>query len=179
MQRFQAADVDVDSLSDTIVCVKEKFQGVDVSSLLIPVLQKVWDKHGNIMQGHVVNSDSLLTWALESLAKIIVILQRGSGMSLNDSQAKYLYSTLLDLRPLRFKLDWLVPFVEKALALHKNKEKLEAIIELEATKSKLVVEMREVKERLCEVEERLDEQRKLVPESLLVSAPLDVKDLLG
>lgn len=143
-----------------------KFQGVDVSSHLVPILQKIWDKHGNIMEGHVVNSNSLLTWALESLAKTIIILQSDSGRSLDESEAKYLKSILLDFRLMHFKIDWLVPFVEKALALHKNK----VIMELEMAKSKLQTE-------LCEVEERLAAQGKLVPESQLVS--LDLKDVLN
>lgn len=65
------------------------------------------------MEVHLVNSDSLLTWALESLAKIIIILQKDSGRSLDDAQAIYLDSILLDLELMHFKIDWLVPFIEK------------------------------------------------------------------
>ncbi|XP_056684383.1 uncharacterized protein [Spinacia oleracea] len=160
--------VDMETLSDICFCTKEKFHGVDVSSHMIPILQKIWDKHGNIIQGHVLHSDSFLTCTLESLAKIIIILQSDSGKSLNDSQAKYLNSTLLDLRSMHLKLEWLVPFVEKALVLHKEK----ITMELEMVESELEAE-------LCEVKRRLVEQRKLVSESQLVSTPFDVKDVLS
>lgn len=95
----------------------EKFQGVDVSSELVPVLKKIWDKYGNIIEGHVVRSNGLLTWALESLANIIIILQKITGDSLNNSQAEYLNSTLVDLQLMHFRLEWLVPFVEKAFGI--------------------------------------------------------------
>ncbi|KNA10272.1 hypothetical protein SOVF_145890 [Spinacia oleracea] len=147
---------------------QSKFLGVDVSSHLVPILQKIWTKHGNITEGHVVTSNYLLTWALESLAKIIIILQSDPGRSLDDSQAKYLKSTIRDLQLMGFKLDWLVPFVEKALLLHKNK----VIMELEMAKSKLQTELREV-------EGKLAEQGELAPESQLVSASLYLKDVLS
>lgn len=120
-----------------------------------------------------------------SLAKIIITLQSDSGRSLDDSQAKFLNSAIINLQLMHFRIDWLVPHVEKALALHKNREQVGAIIVLEAKKSKLALEshkaegrLREVEGKLREVEERLAERRKLVPESLLVT-PLDVKDLLS
>lgn len=160
-------------LYDLLQCFEKdisqsKFLGVDVSSHLVPILQKIWTKHGNITEGHVVTSNYLLTWALESLAKIIIILQSDPGRSLDDSQAKYLKSTIRDLQLMGFKLDWLVPFVEKALLLHKNK----VIMELEMAKSKLQTELREV-------EGKLAEQGELAPESQLVSASLYLKDVLS
>ncbi|XP_021762699.1 uncharacterized protein LOC110727447 [Chenopodium quinoa] len=127
---------------------QSKFLGVDVSSHSVPILKKIWAKHGNITEGHVVSSDCLLSWALESLAKIIIILQSNSGSSLDDSQAKYLESTLLDHQLMQLKLDWLVPLVKNALFLHKNK----VIMELQMTKSKLQTELREVEKKLADRE---------------------------
>uniref|UniRef100_A0A803MFT6 KIB1-4 beta-propeller domain-containing protein n=1 Tax=Chenopodium quinoa TaxID=63459 RepID=A0A803MFT6_CHEQI len=147
-----------------------KFFGVDVSSHLIPILQKIWDKCGNIIEGHVVNSGSLLTWALESLAKMIIFLENNEGRSLDDSQADYLNSVLLDLRLMHFKLDWLMPSVEKVLAPHKNK----VCMDFEKTNLEFQTEFHWV-------EEMLAEPTKLVSESQVVSAegPCPVLDLLS
>uniref|UniRef100_A0A803L8B9 KIB1-4 beta-propeller domain-containing protein n=1 Tax=Chenopodium quinoa TaxID=63459 RepID=A0A803L8B9_CHEQI len=142
----------------------EKFQGIDVSSNLVPVLQKIWDKHGNIIKGHIVQSNSLLTWALESLANMIIILQKNTGDSLNNSQADYLNSTLADLQLMKFRLDWLVPFVERAVAVHKSKCQKAIMINLETRKSKLLAEMHEL-------EEQMVQQEKLMAESLMNCAP--------
>ncbi|XP_021733499.1 F-box protein SKIP23-like isoform X2 [Chenopodium quinoa] len=146
---------------------QSKFLGVDVSSHSVPILKKIWAKYGNITEGHVVTSDCLLSWALESLAKIIIILPSSSGSSLDDSQAKYLESTLPDLQLMQFKLDWLVPLVKNALFLHKNKD----IMELQMKKSKLQTELREVEKKLAEM-------GKLVPECQLASASSYLKDVL-
>ncbi|XP_021753885.1 F-box protein SKIP23-like [Chenopodium quinoa] len=146
------------------VASEDIFEGLEVSPDLIPVLQKIWAKYGNIIEDHAVCSIGLLTWALESLAKMIVILQDNTRASLNESQADYLRSTLVDLQSMNFKLDWLVPYVERAIALHNNNEQVEAMLELETT-SKLRAE-------LHELEDRLADQKKLINESVMASTPL-------
>ncbi|KNA10276.1 hypothetical protein SOVF_145930 [Spinacia oleracea] len=107
----------------------EKFQGADVSSNLVPV-----------------RSNDLLTWALESLAKMVIILQKNTGESLDDSQAEYLKLSLVDLQTLHFRLDWMVPFVERALAIHKSKCQKIIVTDLEKRKSKLLAELHELEQ---------------------------------
>uniref|UniRef100_A0A803MFU2 F-box domain-containing protein n=1 Tax=Chenopodium quinoa TaxID=63459 RepID=A0A803MFU2_CHEQI len=71
-----------------------------------------------------------------------------SGNSLNNSQAEYLNFTLADLQMMKIRLDWLVPFVERALAVHKSKCQ-KAIIIAEVLK----------------LEEQMIQQEKLMAES--------------
>lgn len=127
------------------------FEALEIRPDLIPVLQKLWEKYGNIIEEHAVCSNGLLTWGLESLAKMLVTLQNNTATSLNEYQADYLKSTLVDLQSMNFKLDWLSPYVERALALHNNKEQVDTMIELEATRSKLRAELHELEVRLKEI----------------------------
>lgn len=130
------------SVGNGALPTQEKFHGVDVNSDLVPVLQKIWEKHGNIIQEFVAHNDQMiLKWALESLAKMVVVLQNNSE-NLSDSQAEYLDATLHNLQTMNFKLDWLVPLVKHA---HVMKE-------LISTKAKLLAQLREV-------DENLDKQR--------------------
>ncbi|KAK9747823.1 hypothetical protein RND81_02G016500 [Saponaria officinalis] len=113
--------IDIDSFPDIIPEASENvsalgtFQGVTVCAKLVPVLDKIWKKYGNVIQGHAVSSNSLLTWALESLAKMVMILQTNTSESLSDSQAAFLRTTLKDLRHFHVQLDWLVPFLDAVL----------------------------------------------------------------
>ncbi|KAK9747822.1 hypothetical protein RND81_02G016400 [Saponaria officinalis] len=113
--------IDIDSFPDIIpeasenVSAQETFQGVTVCAKLVPVLDKIWKKYGNVIQGHAVSSNSLLTWALESLAKMVMILQTNTSESLSDSQAAFLRTTLKDLRHFHVQLDWLVPCLDTVL----------------------------------------------------------------
>ncbi|KAL2902036.1 F-box protein SKIP23 [Bienertia sinuspersici] len=141
------------------------FEGLDLSPDLIPVLHKIWVKHGNIIENNVIASNGLMTWALESLANMILILQSNTGTSLNEVQAEYLKSTLIDLQSMNFRLGWLVPYVEKALTLYKNKEQIDTIAKLETRKSELLTELNETVVRVADL-------KKLVGEGLMASAPL-------
>ncbi|XP_056685155.1 uncharacterized protein [Spinacia oleracea] len=96
-----------------------KFEGFDIRSSLVPVLQNVWSRHGNIVENSIIRSGDLIAKALESLANVILILEGNSVRSLNDCQVDKLGSTLSDLRCFHFKVDWLVPCVENAIELHK------------------------------------------------------------
>lgn len=124
----------------------EKFQAT--SPDLIQVLQKLWDKYGNIIEGHAIRSDVLLKCALEELAKMIIILQQNTQKTLNSSQVENLQSTLADLQTLNFRVEWLVPIVAKASKSLQIREKIDTITKLEATRSKLVAELREVEEKI-------------------------------
>uniref|UniRef100_A0A803L8E1 F-box domain-containing protein n=1 Tax=Chenopodium quinoa TaxID=63459 RepID=A0A803L8E1_CHEQI len=123
-----------------------KFQGIKVSSHLVPILKKIWDKHGNIMQGHVLQTNDQLTWALESLANGI-----------------------------RFRLDWLIPFVQKAMAVHNEQQQVHYVQGLEMSKSNLLAQLHDLD---C----RLAQQRNLLAGMAVASAPLahiDLKNVLG
>ncbi|XP_021733492.1 uncharacterized protein LOC110700284 isoform X1 [Chenopodium quinoa] len=106
-----------------------KFQGVDIRPDLLPILQKVWEKYEDV-EGSRLQSCDIKAAALESLAKMIVILQTNNMESLTDDQANYLASTMSDLQFMQLKVDWLVPFVEKALSLQKQKHLETIMLEL-------------------------------------------------
>uniref|UniRef100_A0A803MFT0 KIB1-4 beta-propeller domain-containing protein n=1 Tax=Chenopodium quinoa TaxID=63459 RepID=A0A803MFT0_CHEQI len=106
---------------------KTRFQGVDVHPDLLPILSKIWAKYGNILEGQLFRSNDLVASALESMAKMVILLQNTKGRPLNSSEVDYLCSTLYDLHLMRFNISWLVPCVVEALAMHKcmaNIEKL-------------------------------------------------------
>lgn len=107
------------------------FEGVYIRSNLVPALQKIWAKHGNIVEGSSVHSKDMLACILESLAKVIIILQSSSGRTLTKSQCDYAYSVLLDLLQAHLKVEWLVPFVEKARVLYQSKPLIDGLAEID------------------------------------------------
>ncbi|XP_074285259.1 uncharacterized protein LOC141610868 [Silene latifolia] len=104
-----------------------KFEGFDIGPDSVSTLEKIWQKHGNIVENCAVRNTKIIGKALESLATMVHILDDNSALSLSNSQVDYLVSTLLDLRYIRFKVDWLIPFVENAEKLHKSKPLLESL----------------------------------------------------
>ncbi|KAK9666282.1 hypothetical protein RND81_14G174000 [Saponaria officinalis] len=114
-----------------------KFEGFDIRSALIPTLQKIWRKHGNITENSTMCSGDIIARALESLATMVQILENNSVESLSDSQADYLSTTLSDLKTMCFKVHWLVSFVEKAVKLHKSKAFLESLNKLSELSSQV------------------------------------------
>ncbi|KAH9615448.1 hypothetical protein KSS87_021363 [Heliosperma pusillum] len=143
-----------------------KFEGLSIRSDLVPTLQKIGRKHGNITKDSIVRSGDIIARALESLATVVRILEDNLAQSLSDSQADYLSSTLSDLKCIRFKVDWLVSFVEKALKVHKSKDLVESLNNLSHLSS-------QVKERktviLDEIAKLNDEENKLKEEMAKVS----------
>ncbi|KMT10107.1 hypothetical protein BVRB_5g118700 [Beta vulgaris subsp. vulgaris] len=151
---------------------KTKFQGFDVSSQFLPILKNIWDNHGNILEGNPIRSCDLVAWALESMAKVVILLQNTSGRSLNNSDAEYLCATLFDLQLMQFNVSWLVPDVVKALKLNEgiaDREKLEVSSrEIEKVTSQITNMKMKFLAEVGGTEQMLDEQRKTVCESLSV-----------
>ncbi|XP_056684589.1 uncharacterized protein [Spinacia oleracea] len=107
-----------------------KFEGLDIKPSLVPTLQKIWSKHGNIIEDSVMCNGDMIARALESLATMVLILEGNSVRSLSDCQVDYLSSALSDLKCMRFKVDWLIPCVEKAVGLYKSKPVIETLNKL-------------------------------------------------
>ncbi|KMT10071.1 hypothetical protein BVRB_5g118340 [Beta vulgaris subsp. vulgaris] len=152
---------------------KGKIPGVFVSPEFIPTLNKIWDKHGNVIpqpRGRAMQNKDKLKSALESLAKTVMLLQSPSGMCLDNSEVAYINSTVYELECMHFKLDWLYPFIQKALALHNRQQQLDFVKRLEMSKSKLL-------EQLHDVECGLAKHRKLAEESFV--PPVELKNMLS
>lgn len=152
-----------------------KFLGFNVSPHSVPILKKIWHKHGNIIQGHVLQNNGMISQALDSLANVILLLQSESGMSMNVAQAQYLDSTMCFLQGARFRLDWLFPFTQKAMAIHYGQQQIHYIKGLEMSKSVLVSQLHDLDYRLAEQTKFLVE--KTVAEAPLV--PINLKNVLG
>ncbi|KAK9666272.1 hypothetical protein RND81_14G173000 [Saponaria officinalis] len=143
-----------------------KFEGFDIRSDLVPILEKIWIKQGNITENSTMRSSDIIARALELLATLVQILENNSVQSLSDSQADYLSSTLSDLKIMCFKVHWLVAFVEKAVKLRKSKPLVDSL-------NKLTDLSFQVKERrailLDEVAKLTEEENKLKKEMAKVS----------
>ncbi|XP_056686227.1 uncharacterized protein [Spinacia oleracea] len=137
-----------------------KFEGLDIKPSLVPTLQKIWSKHGNIIENSLMSNGDMKARALESLATVVLILEGNSVRSLSDCQVDYLSSALSDLKCIRFEVDWLVPFVKKAVGLYKNKPLIESLNKL----SQLDDQAIERRARLLEELAKLDEMRKELKE---------------
>ncbi|KAK9666267.1 hypothetical protein RND81_14G172800 [Saponaria officinalis] len=149
--------------SDTVTT---KFNGFEIRSDLVPILQRIWQKHGNIIERSTMRSGHIIARALESLATMVQILENISVQSLRDCQADYLSSTLSDLRIMSFRVHWLGSFVEKAVKLHKSKPLVDSL-------NKLADLTSQVKERrailLNEVTKLTEEENKQKKEMAKVS----------
>lgn len=119
------------------VSVTPKFEGIDVHTDHLPILEKVWAKHGDVVKGIKLHSSDFLATTLTALAKLILILQTNTGKTLTDDRANYLTSTMSDLLSLGVNVEWLVPFVEKASALHQRNSLEAALLEFEKAKAKV------------------------------------------
>lgn len=148
-----------------------KFEGVYIRSDLIPTLQKIWAKHGNIAERSIVRSKNMLACALESLAEVIKILQSSSGNSLTKSQYDYTSSVLMDLLQLHFKVEWLVPYVEKARNLYRSKPLIYGLTELEKNIARVEgMQVKLVKElkNLEKVRNELKEEKSLLSQKIQI-----------
>ncbi|KAK9666274.1 hypothetical protein RND81_14G173200 [Saponaria officinalis] len=143
-----------------------KFEGFDIRSDLVPILQKIWRNHGNIIEHSTVRSGHIIANALESLATVVQLLENNSVESSSDCQADYLSSTLSDLKVMGFKVQWLVTFVEKAVKLHKSKPLVDSLNKLSDLSSH-VMERRAI--LIDEVAKLTEEENKLKKEMAKVS----------
>ncbi|KAK9666257.1 hypothetical protein RND81_14G171900 [Saponaria officinalis] len=143
-----------------------KFEGFDIRSDLVPILQKIWRKHGNIIERSTMRSGHIIARALESLATMVQILEDNPVQSISDCQADYLSTTLSDLKTMCFRVHWLGSFVEKVVKLHKSKSLVDSLNKLTDLSS-------QVKERrailLDEVTKLTEEENKLKKEMAKVS----------
>ncbi|XP_021762794.1 uncharacterized protein LOC110727541 [Chenopodium quinoa] len=134
-----------------------KFEGLEIRSNLLPTLQKVWSKHGNLIENITIRNGDIVSRALESLASAVLILEENPVRTLTDSQADYLSSTLSDLRSMQFKVDWLVPFVEKAVELHKSKLLMDSLDKLGHCKAQVAQKKSKLLEEVAALDKLADE----------------------
>lgn len=80
---------------------------------------------------------------------------------------------------MHLKIDWLVPFVEKALALRKRMQ-LEAVL-MEIDKVTVVANAIEHNflEKIAEVKQVLERDKKIVFDSMSVFGPIEQEQCLG
>ncbi|XP_074285245.1 uncharacterized protein LOC141610859 [Silene latifolia] len=140
------------STSSTIATAK--FEGFDIRIDSVSTLEKIWRKHGNIVEKSVMRNRDIIAMCLESLATMVRILDETSAMSLSDREVDYLVSTLSDLRHNRFKVDWLIPSVEKAEQFHTSRPLMESFNNL----SQLCSDAKDRRAKLLEQLTKLDEE---------------------
>ncbi|XP_021718717.1 uncharacterized protein LOC110686414 isoform X1 [Chenopodium quinoa] len=128
-----------------------KFKGLDVRSNLVKTLQNIWSKHGNLIENSIIRNGDMVSRALELLATAVLILEETSVRSLSDSQADYLNTTLSDLQCMHFKVGWLVPYVEKAVQLHKSKPLMDFRDEVLSCQAQVVKRISKLNEELAEL----------------------------
>ncbi|KAL2935856.1 hypothetical protein RDABS01_018974 [Bienertia sinuspersici] len=155
------------------------YEGLDIKSNLLPTLQIAWNKHGNLVGDKTVRSRDMLVCALESLAKMIKMLQSTTARTLTDSLANDLDSIMFDLQCAGLKVDWLVPFVDRALAIRKNKPLIESIMAIEEEKAQADEEEREFLMQSAKKKQELEEKRVSVSSNLPFSEPFDLDQCLG
>lgn len=152
-----------------------EFQGVDVRAELVPVLQKIWDKHGNITTKSAVRDPDTVAQALESLAEAVLILKTTPWRSLDQSQADILSATLSDLQKKQFRVDWLSPFVQKVLACQKSLPLVGDLETLKQTKANI----QDMKRQLAEMERITDGRIKSVVELMKALGQIDLDSFIG
>lgn len=156
--------------SNTSKTPTTKFEGLDIKSNLIPTLQKIWSKHGNIIENCILSNGDLKSRALESVANVVLTLEENSALDMSDDQSDNLKSTLTDLRVICFDVNWLAPYVEKALELHQSKPLVESLhnlgqlkIQASVQKSRLLKELAKLDDLEKEYNEGMANLSKLLP----------------
>lgn len=156
-----------------------KFEALNISSELVPTLQKIWLKHGNIMEDIVIRNGDIVARTLESLATAVQILEGNTCRSLNDCQAGYLRSMLSDLQLGLFKVDWLVAFIENALAHHKSKPTLETLAQCKARAAEMRTKLLDDLAKVDELEKELEVEMTMVTHNITFSGELEFDNPLG
>ncbi|XP_074316221.1 uncharacterized protein LOC141652585 isoform X2 [Silene latifolia] len=164
---------DLNQNSSTVV-----FEGINVKSNLIPTLQKIWGKYGNIIEGSIIRNANIIASALESLATTVIILQSNSGHTLSKDQADYMSSALCDLQQMKFNVNWLVPFVEKAIAVHKSRPLINALKDFDKAKAQAEEMKMKVLDELAKLDE-VEEDIVFVSERLSGLKSMDFDLILG
>ncbi|CAO2826480.1 unnamed protein product [Amaranthus hypochondriacus] len=156
--------------SNTSKTPTTKFEGLDIKSNLIPTLQKIWSKHGNIIENCILSNGDLKSRALELVANVVLTLEENSALDMSDDQSDNLKSTLTDLRVICFDVNWLAPYVEKALELHQSKPLVESLhnlgqlkIQASVQKSRLLKELAKLDDLEKEYDEGMANLSKLLP----------------
>ncbi|XP_021762678.1 F-box protein SKIP23-like [Chenopodium quinoa] len=166
--------------SNKSVASKVTFEGVDIKSDLVSTLQKIWAKHGNVVEG--VQSKDMLKCVLKSLAKAVIILQSSSGRTLSKEQCSDLSSVLMDLKRLQLRVEWLEPFVEKAIKLHQSKPMVDALEDLEkyiARTKEMKIKFTKELANLEEVEKELEEDKTLISKEIPIVGQIDLDQCIG
>ncbi|KMT12962.1 hypothetical protein BVRB_4g090440 [Beta vulgaris subsp. vulgaris] len=152
-------------------------QGLKIRSDLLVTLQ-IWNKHCNLVGKGFVRSKGILACALELLAKMIKDLENTTLRTLTDDLAEEIGAVMSDLQLLGLKVDWLVPFVERALILQKYKPLIESIIAIDEEKAR-VEEEEEFLERNPRKKRKLEENRASLSATLRVLEPIDLDESLA
>lgn len=158
------------------------FEGADIRPELVSILQKIWAKYGNVLEGCNVHSKDMLKSALKLLAKAVTILQTTSGRTVTKLQCDDVSSILMDLKSLNLRVEWLEPFVEKAMKLHRIKLIIRALEDVE----KSIAETKEMKMKLSkelansdQVVEEPQEDEALVYDRILIEGNVDLDQCIG
>lgn len=125
-----------------------------------------------------MRSKGILACALELLAKMIKDLENTTLRTLTDDLAEEIGAVMSDLQLLGLKVDWLVPFVERALILQKYKPLIESIIAIDEEKAR-VEEEEEFLERNPRKKRKLEENRASLSATLRVLEPIDLDESLA
>lgn len=142
------------------------------------VTLQIWNKHCNLVGKGFVRSKGILACALELLAKMIKDLENTTLRTLTDDLAEEIGAVMSDLQLLGLKVDWLVPFVERALILQKYKPLIESIIAIDEEKAR-VEEEEEFLERNPRKKRKLEENRASLSATLRVLEPIDLDESLA
>ncbi|KAH9615453.1 hypothetical protein KSS87_021368 [Heliosperma pusillum] len=159
-----------------------KFEGFDIRSDLVPTLQKIWQKHGNIVENSIMRNRDINARALESLATMVRLLEDNTAHSLSDSQADYLASTLSDLRCICLKVYWLVPYVQKAIKVYKSKSSVESLNNLSQLSSQVKKRKAIVLDELAQLgteENKLKEEMEKVSQLIPFCGQIKLEEPLG
>uniref|UniRef100_A0A803L891 F-box domain-containing protein n=1 Tax=Chenopodium quinoa TaxID=63459 RepID=A0A803L891_CHEQI len=157
----------------------QSLESLDIKPNLLSTLQLIWNKHDILVGKYTVQSKDMLTCALESLAKLIITLQNTTARTLTDSLAKDLESVLYDLHCARLSVGWLVPFVQRALALHKNKPLIEYLMAIDKEKAQVDKEERDFLARTAQVKQELEERRACLSAKISIPEPINLDQSLG
>lgn len=173
---------------DEVPCAYEdqhsrvKFEELCIGSDHVYILQKVWVRHGNILAGCNVHSKRMISCALESLAELIIILQGNTGRTLTEVQCNDITSILCDLKHMNLRVEWLSPFVEKAVALHISKPIIAALAELDKAIARAIEMKMKVSNDLINMDElvkELEKDRIQLFERMPISGPVDLDQCLA
>lgn len=122
----------------------------------VPLLDEVCSWHPSLLDCKNNRSRRFTEWAFNSLGQVLQFLKDKKWKDMNDEACEQLRRLWEELEISGLDLSWLETTVKSALKMKGYEEKIEKVKKLKQNLETLEIEMKELKEKLCDTEQSVE-----------------------